>query len=47
MREQDENAYIRFFALWFAAGMTLGVLLLLTASHTQRLYKSYGNEGGK
>ena len=34
MREQDENAYIRFFALWFAAGMTLGVLLLLTASHT-------------
>ena len=34
MRERDENAYIRFFALWFAAGMTLGVLLLLTASHT-------------
>ena len=33
MRERDENAYIRFFALWFAAGMTLGVLLLLTASH--------------
>ena len=32
MRERDENAYIRFFALWFAAGMTLGVLLLLTAS---------------
>ena len=28
MRERDENAYIRFFALWFAAGMTLGVLLL-------------------
>ena len=26
MRERDENAYIRFFALWFAAGMTLGVL---------------------
>lgn len=34
MRERDENAYIRFFALWFAAGMTLGVLLLLAASHT-------------
>lgn len=34
MRERDENAYIRFFALWFAAGMTLGVLLLLTTSHT-------------
>ena len=34
MRERDENAYIRFFALWFEAGMTLGVLLLLTASHT-------------
>lgn len=33
MRERDENAYIRFFALWFAAGMTLGVLLLM-ASHT-------------
>ena len=34
MRERDENAYIRFFALWFAAGMTLGVLLLFAASHT-------------
>ncbi len=34
MRERDENAYIRFFALWFAAGMTLGVLLLLAASRT-------------
>ena len=33
MRERDENAYIRFFALWFAAGMTLGELLLRTASH--------------
>ena len=34
MRERDENAYIRFFALWFAAGYDLGVLLLLAASHT-------------
>lgn len=34
MRERDENAYIRFFALWFAAGMTLGVLLLLRQPKT-------------
>ena len=29
MRERDENAYIRFFCPLVAAGMTLGVLLLL------------------
>lgn len=34
MGERDENAYIRFFALWFAAGMAIGVLLLLAASRT-------------
>ncbi|WP_461882546.1 stage II sporulation protein M [Fusicatenibacter sp.] len=34
MGERDENAYIRFFALWFAAGMAIGVLLLIAASRT-------------
>ena len=39
MRERDENAYIRFFALWFAAGMTLGTAAAYGIPH--------GNEGGK
>ncbi len=34
MRERMRMHIFVFFALWFAAGMTLGVLLLLTASHT-------------
>ena len=37
MRERDENAYIRFFALCVEAGMPLGGLRLRAASHTRLL----------
>ena len=36
MRERDENAYIRFFALWFAAGITAGKFDWLTPAALQQ-----------